>query len=294
MEPARPEFLPDPALSREEMEALQREIAAAATFEDDVDFDLDDVDISSTIDVERDDEQTRISTGREDATATDAPVVAGVDQAFLDEQALSAVVAIQDGEVIERVHALAPLSIPYIPGLLSFREGGPIIAAFEELSVDPDVVLFDGSGRIHFRQAGIATHLGVVFDLPSVGVAKSLLCGRPRSSVEGLDEGATVAIEAGDRVEDVAGSAEGAAAGGAGEAGGGKDGFEGTVIGYAVQTRQYPSSRRVNPLYVSAGHRVSAESAASLVLALSAGYKLPEPVRLADRYVGEVRERLLG
>ena len=278
MEPARPEFLPDPALSREEMEALQRGIAAAATFEDDVDFDLDDVGLSSTIDVGSDDEQTQISTSQGGATPTDAPVVAGVDQAFLDEQALSAVVAVQDGEVVERVHALAPLSIPYIPGLLSFREGGPIVAAFEELSVEPDVVLFDGSGRIHFRQAGIATHLGVVFDVPSVGVAKSLLCGRPRSPVEGLDEGATVAIEADGRVEPVD------------DAGG----SEATVIGYAVQTRQYPSSRRVNPLYVSAGHRVSAESAASLVLALAAGYKLPEPVRLADRYVGEVRERLLG
>jgi deoxyribonuclease V len=180
--------------------------------------------------------------------------------------------------VIERVHALAPLSIPYVPGLLSFREGGPIIAAFEELSVEPDLVLFDGSGRIHFRQAGIATHLGVVFDVPSVGVAKSLLCGRPRSPVDGLDEGARVAIEADGRVEELPGAELPA---------------DGTV-GYAVQTRQYPSSRRVNPLYVSAGHRVSAESAASFVLALSAGYKLPEPVRLADRHVGEVRERLLG
>jgi deoxyribonuclease V len=123
------------------MESLQREIAAAATFEDDFGFDADDVAIESALDAERDGEQTQIPTDREDASATDAPVVAGVDQAFLDERAVSAIVAIRDGVVIERVHALAPLSIPYVPGLLSFREGGPIIAAFEELSVEPR---FDG------------------------------------------------------------------------------------------------------------------------------------------------------
>ena len=291
MESVRPEFVPDPDLTREEMEALQREIAAAATFADDFGFDASEVGVASAIDDDSievgEDEQTRIAGGEAGrGHDTTAPVVAGVDQAFLDDRAVSAIVAMQDGVVIERVHALAPLSIPYIPGLLSFREGGPIIAAFEALSVEPDLVLFDGSGRIHFRQAGIATHLGVVFDVPSVGVAKSLLCGRPRSPVDGLAEGERVAIEADGRVETIGG----------GEDGSGEDGdatdVDGAVIGYAVQTRQYPSSRRVNPLYVSAGHRVSAETAASFVLAMAAGYKLPEPVRLADRHVGDVRDRL--
>ena len=270
MEPVRPEFVPDPALSRDEMEALQREIAGAATFEDDFDFDTDAVGVQSAIEPGLsvgDADQTRIGGPEGDQ---EPPVVAGVDQAFLDDEAVSAVVAVRDGAVVERTYAVEPLSIPYIPGLLSFREGGPILAAFERLDVEPDLVLFDGSGRIHFRQAGIATHLGVVLDVPSVGVAKSLLCGRPRSPVEGLAAGARVAVEADARV----------------------DGTEGEVIGYAVQTKQYPSSRRVNPVYVSSGHRVGAESAAAFALALAAGYKLPEPIRLADRYVGEVRDGL--
>ena len=270
MEPVRPEFVPDPALSREEMEALQRDIAAAATFDDDFDFDPDAVGVASAIEsgtAGTDDEQARIRPGDADAAS---PVVAGVDQAFLDDEAVSAVVAVRDGAVVERTYAVEPLSIPYIPGLLSFREGGPILAAFDRLDVDPDLVLFDGSGRIHFRQAGIATHLGVVLDVPSVGVAKSLLCGRPRSSVDELQAGERVAVEADARVE----------------------GADGAVIGYAVQTKQYPSSRRVNPVYVSSGHRVGAESAAAFALALAAGYKLPEPIRLADRYVGEVRDGL--
>ena len=307
MEPTRPEFVPDPDADREEMEALQREIAVAATFDDDFGFDPDAVGISNAfdadaIDVTGDANQTRIGRSEEDASAVrTAPVVAGVDQAFLDDRAVSAIVAIRDGVVIERVHAVTPLSIPYIPGLLSFREGGSIVAAFEELSVEPDLVLFDGSGRIHFRQAGIATHLGVVFDLPSVGVAKSLLCGRPRAPVDGLDEGTRVVIEADGRVEDVRGEGAGDGAAIDGDARdedakseGDADGAKGAVIGYAVQTRQYPSSRRVNPLYVSAGHRVSAESAATFTLALSAGYKLPEPIRLADRHVGDVRDALSG
>jgi deoxyribonuclease V len=270
MEPARPEFAPDPGLSREEMEALQREIADAATFEDDFAFDAGAVGVASAIDADATAEGAEQARFGPESGESGAPVVAGVDQAFLDDEAVSAVVAIREGVVIERAHAVEPLSIPYIPGLLSFREGGPILAAFERLSVEPDLVLFDGSGRIHFREAGIATHLGVVLDVPSVGVAKSLLCGRPRSSVDGLPEGDRVAIEADGRVE-----AE-----------------EGVVIGYAVQTKQFASSRRINPVYVSAGHRVGAESAATFALALSAGYKLPEPIRLADRHVGEVRDRL--
>ena len=257
----RPDLAPDPGLERDEMEALQREIADAAVFEDDYAFDpsaLGDP-LAST------------------ASAGEPPVVVGVDQSFLtneagdQDRALSAVVAMQGGEVIERVHAVTPLEIPYIPGLLSFREGRPILEALEELAVEPDLVLFDGSGRIHFRQAGIATHMGVVRDVPSVGVAKSLLCGSPREDLEDLPEGARVAIEANRRV----------------------DAPDGTLLGYAVQTRQYESPNRyINPLYVSPGHRVGPETAADVALALATSYKLPEPVRRADSYADEAKREL--
>jgi len=250
--PDRERFVPDPSLSRAEMEALQREIGRTARFEDDLSFDPE-----------------RVGT-------RNGPLVAGVDQAFLTdrepERAVSAVVVLRGEAVVERVHAVTPLSIPYIPGLLSFREGGPILAALRELETDPDLLLFDGSGRIHFREAGLATHIGVVVDRPSVGVAKSLLCGEPREPVGGLPECSRVPIEADGRMEVE----------------------RGTVVGYAYQSRQYPDSKRINPLYVSPGHRVSAETAVDLVERCGGDYKLPEPTRLADAYADEVKRELQG
>ncbi len=244
MRPVRPAFVPDPTLSRTEMESLQHDIAATAVFEDDLD-----VDLAST-------------------TFGEQAVVAGADQAFDGDRATSAIVVMRGDDVVERVHATEPTEIPYIPGLLSFREGGAILSAFERLESEPDIVLVDGSGRIHFREAGLATHIGVTLDVPAVGVAKSLLCGRPRQSLDApLSEGERVAIEADANVT----------------------ALDGTVIGYAVQTRQYDSgSRHINPLYVSPGHRVGAETAADVVAQCATEYKLPEPTRLADAYAGEL------
>ena len=248
MDAVRPEFVPDPSLSRDEMEQLQRDIAAAAVFEDDV--------------------GEVLTTALEDSFTDSRPLVAGVDQGFHGDDATSVIVVTRDGTVVERVHATERAEIPYIPGLLSFREGGAILSAFERLECDPDVVLVDGSGRIHFREAGLATHVGVTLDIPTVGVAKSLLCGRPRQLIEqGLPERTRVAIEADGDVTAA----------------------DGTVVGYAVQTRQYDSpDRYINPLYVSPGHRVGAETAADLVARYATDYKLPEPVRLADRHADEI------
>ncbi len=194
-----------------------------------------------------------------------------MDQAFVDDFAVSALVASRDGEVVERVHAVVETEIPYIPGLLSFREGTAILRAFEKLTVSPDLAVVDGSGRIHFRQAGIATHIGVMLDLPAIGVAKNLLCGDLRDPPGGH-------MDAGERVPVVANSRVSAP--------------DGTVIGYALQSRQYPNpeKRHINPLYVSSGHRVSAETTADLVWQLCAGYKLPEPTRRADAYADDVKE----
>jgi len=242
MELARPEFRPDPALSREGMERQQRDIAAAATFADDLAW--------------------------PPGAFGEQPLVAGVDQGFDGDTATSAVVVLRGEQVVERAHASRETEIPYIPGLLSFREGDAVLDALTSLESDPDVVLVDGSGRIHFREAGLATHVGVALDAPTVGVAKSLLCGHPRESLaDPLPEGARVAIEADDTVTAP----------------------DGTVIGYAVQTRQYDSgNRHINPLYVSPGHRVSATTAADIVERYATGYKLPEPTRLADSYAAEV------
>lgn len=269
---SRPDLLPDASLSTEEMESLQRKIAGSAVFEDD--FAIDSASANQTDSGNESEFDPTVLSNPLAATASDAdpPIVAGVDQSFLledePERALSAVVAMQSGEVIERIFAVTPLEIPYIPGLLAFREGAPILDALEELTVDPDLFLFDGSGRIHFRQAGIATHIGVIVDAPAIGVAKSLLCGDPAGDLEDLPAGTRVPIEANSRV----------------------DAPDGTLLGYAVQTKQYESSNRyVNPLYVSPGHRIGPDTAADIVLELSSGYKLPEPVRLADSYADEAK-----
>jgi deoxyribonuclease V len=247
MDVVRPEFRPDPSLEHDGMTALQCDIARAATFADD--HELDPV--------------------RDCGQDGDA-VVAGVDQAFDGDDAVSAVVFLEGGDVVERANARLETELPYIPGLLAFREAPSVIAALESVDRTPDVVLFDGSGRIHYRQAGLATHVGAVFDVPAVGVTKNLLCGQPRSSLDPkLPAGTRIPIDPDDEVE------------------GPTDG----PIGYALQTRQFErEGSHVNPVYVSPGHRVSEPTAADVVEACCDGYKLPEPVRLADRAAAELTD----
>ena len=258
MRPVRPEFVPAPDTTREEMETLQSDVAAAATWTDDFGFAVE-------------------SVGAADrplsAPDSDPPLVAGVDQAFLDDRAVSVVVVSRGGTVVDRAHAVTDLAIPYIPGLLAFREGEPILAAFAELDCDPDLAVFDGSGRIHFRQAGLATHVGVTLDVPSVGVAKGLLCGTPDEGVDGREEGWRTPVRADADVT----NAE-----------------RGTMIGHAFQSRQYDSTRKINPLYVSPGHRVGVGTATDLVARLCDGYKLPEPTRRADASADEVKREYDG
>jgi deoxyribonuclease V len=254
MTPEHPEWVPDPDTSQETMLDQQRAIAAATVFEDDGVPSPDAAAIDETPDPDPD---------PIDGDG-DRPVVVGIDQAFRDDVAVSAAVAIEGQRIVESVCGKTPLSIPYIPGLLAFREGGPIVEALGALSVEPDLLVLDGNGRIHFREAGIATHVGVVFDVPAIGIAKNHLCGTPaRSLDEPLPAGTRVPIRADDEVETEPGA----------------------LLGHAVQTRQYPNPdhRHVNPVYVSPGHRVAPETAAALAEVLCTGYKLPAPIRLADR-----------
>jgi deoxyribonuclease V len=268
MEIPRPEFRPDPDADRAAMEAMQDDIAATAVFEDAIDVDPAAVDVGSRASADGDADADADSVqGTLDVGRTDRPLVAGVDQAFLDGRVVSVIVVLRGREVVERAHAVSPQRFPYVPGLLSFREGGPILDAFEALETVPDLIVFDGSGRIHYRQAGLATHMGVALDLPAVGVAKNLLCGRPVAPTDELAAGERIAVGADGDVTAP----------------------EGTVIGYAVQTRQFDSSYRINPVYVSPGHRLSAETAADVVDRCRGGYKLPEPTRIADAYADEVK-----
>lgn len=268
-----PQFRPDPSHSQTRMQTLQRELAMTATFTDEFTF---------TPSAVATDNAPSLTDGlppaQSDSGGAGAPVVVGVDQAFLPardgpEEAVSAAVAIRNGAVIEYASARTPVSIPYIPGLLAFREGESLVAALDALTVEPDLIVCDGSGRIHFREAGIATHIGVLCDVPSVGVAKRLLCGTPAAPTAERPAGWRTPIRADDAIETVSGD-------------------DSPVIGYAYQSRQYPNSRRITPLYLSPGHRVSAATTVALVEALCAGYKLPEPTRLADAAAAVVKRRI--
>jgi deoxyribonuclease V len=162
-------------------------------------------------------------------------------------------VAAESFEVIERAGLEAPARFPYVPGLLSFREAPALLEAFDRLRARPDVVLCDGQGIAHPRRLGIASHLGLCLDLPTVGCAKSLLCGKYEEP--GLNRG--------DRSPLV---------------------DRGEVIGAVLRTRA-----RVAPLFVSPGHRCDLESAVGLVLATTGKLRLPIPTRMAHEYVNEVR-----
>ncbi|WP_439597433.1 endonuclease V [Falsiroseomonas sp.] len=144
--------------------------------------------------------------------------------------------------------------LPYVPGLLGFREVPALAEAFARLPARPDLILVDGHGLAHPRGLGVACLLGVSLDVPTIGVAKSLLVG----SVEG-----DLADTAGAEAPLV---------------------WKGQVIGLALRTR-----RGANPIYISIGHRISLPTARAWVLALGRGRRLPEPTRLAHEAATRVR-----
>ena len=183
--------------------------------------------------------------------------VAGVDTAFPkrggEPVARCAVVVLSFPELrpVAQVTSVVPITFPYVPGLLAFREGPAIEAALIQLQRLPDLLLFDGHGYAHPRRMGIATHLGVLLDRPTLGCAKSILTGHAEEP--GPNPGDRSPLLAPD----------------------------GELLGYAVRTR-----RGVKPVYVSAGHRMRHETAVELVLRCARGYRLPEPTRLADKLAG--------
>jgi deoxyribonuclease V len=185
--------------------------------------------------------------------------VAGADLAF-DPSTGAAVAGVivyrfPDLAEVERRSARRLLQFPYVPGLLSFRESPVLMAAFAKLRTRPDVILIDGHGYAHPRRFGIASHLGVLLDVPTVGCAKSLLVGE--HDEPGVAAGSTAPLlDRGERV--------------------------GTVL----RTRD-----GVRPIYVSAGHRVSLETAVRLVSQCLDGTRIPKPTREADRYVRELRRQ---
>jgi deoxyribonuclease V len=153
-------------------------------------------------------------------------------------------------DIIEVQVAEARITFPYIPGLLSFRECPLILAACEKLDNAPDIILIDGQGIAHPRRLGLASHVGLMLDLTTIGCAKSILCGEHRP----VGEGAGSYAELLDKSE---------------------------VIGAALRTKS-----GVKPVYVSVGHKVDLASALQWVTLCCRGYRLPEPTRLAHLAAG--------
>lgn len=192
----------------------------------------------------------------------DVRLVAGADVAFErgHGRAVGVVVLLSypDLTVVERVAIETPVRFPYVPGLLSFRETPVLIEAFARLSRRPDLLLVDGHGYAHPRRFGFACHLGLLLNLPTIGVAKSRLIG----------EAGTVAGPRGSRADL-------------------RDGDE--VVGSLLRTRQ-----GVRSIFVSVGQRISLADAEVWALRCARGARVPEPTRLADLAAGEAKRRMLA
>jgi deoxyribonuclease V len=174
-------------------------------------------------------------------------LVAGVDVSVKGEESLAAVVVLRfpSFEVVETSLARMPTPFPYVPGLLSFREGPVLERAFRALKHEPDVFLFDGMGRAHPRRIGIACHLGLWLERPTVGCGKTLLVG---TYVEPPDErGAHVPLV-----------------------------HRGETVGEIVRTRP-----KVKPVFISVGHLADLPSSVEFVMRCTGRFRLPEPVRHA-------------
>ncbi len=189
-----------------------------------------------------------------DEISGDFRFIAGVDVSIpgLHEEGTAAVVVLNYPalELLEEKRVRGRITFPYVPGLLSFREAPLILEAFEQLDITPDLVLVDGQGIAHPRRFGIAAHLGLFLDVPTIGCAKSRLCGTYEEP----------GIEAGSSTDLL---------------------NEGEVIGEVVRTR-----KGTKPVYVSVGHKISLRQAVRWVLMCCRGFRLPEPTRLAHQSAG--------
>jgi deoxyribonuclease V len=194
--------------------------------------------------------------------------IAGVDVGFSDSEAICAVCVFDFPELnlIEAVKAKRRITFPYVPGLLTFREGPAVVSAFSKLQNRSDLVLFDGQGICHPRRMGIAAHLGLVLDIPSIGCAKSHLYGAYQMPKD--VKGSFSYIYPHPKACDV----------------GIYDKGTKEIIGVVLRTRQ-----QVKPLFVSCGHKISLEQAIKIVLELCPKYRIPQPLRYAHQLAQNAR-----
>lgn len=148
-------------------------------------------------------------------------------------------------DLLEKRTTVQPATFPYVPGLLTFREGPALVKVFASLSQEPDIALFDGQGVAHPRGIGIASHMGLLLDKPSIGCAKTVLIGDYHEPDQAAGSSSYLTTD-------------------------------GRTIGAALRTRA-----GVRPIFVSVGHKIDLKTAVEVVLQCTRGYRLPEPVRQA-------------
>jgi deoxyribonuclease V len=184
--------------------------------------------------------------------------VAGVDVAYADKRSIGSVAVLEydSMKTVELETAEVTTRFPYIPTLLSFREVPPAASAIKKLRIKPDVFLVDGQGIAHPYRLGFASHLGLVLDIATVGVAKSLLCGKIAESRNGSWKPII---------------------------------HEGNVVGGAVFTKL-----NAKPVYVSVGHKVSLETAIKIILECSRKHRVPEPIREAHIAAENIKRKYLS
>jgi len=186
--------------------------------------------------------------------------VAGVDAAYFKDRIVATVCLfnINNLELLEEASFTGKVRFPYIPGLLSFREGPAIVKALKKLSIRPDIVLFDGHGICHPQRLGIASHMGVILNIPTIGCAKSLLTGR--YSEPGFIRGNFSYVY-----------------------------FDNEIRGICLRTKD-----NTRPLFVSPGHLTDFEDAMRIVLNCCKGFRIPEPLRRAHIFSKIIKNRLYG
>jgi deoxyribonuclease V len=194
-------------------------------------------------------ERLRTRVDLADSGPDEVTYVAGLDVGYAGDDVTGAVVVLRADtlEIVESAVTRERARFPYVPGLFAFREAPPLLAALAKLSITPELLVCDGYGLAHPRRFGLACHLGVLTGLPALGVAKSVFVGRHEPPA--LARGSWTPIT-----------------------------LDGDVVGRALRTRA-----GVNPVYVSQGHRVSLATACAHVLRLTSAFRLPEPIRQADR-----------
>jgi deoxyribonuclease V len=183
--------------------------------------------------------------------------VAGADMAILDGDLGVACVIVYSFphlEPLERVWSVKPLHFKYVPGFLSFREGLAFLGAFQKLKIEPDVVIFDGQGIAHPRGLGIASHIGLWLDRPTIGCGKSLLCGKYDMPAEAAGSHSPLI-------------------------------FKDRQVGAALRTKE-----KTLPIFVSPGHLADVDSSLALVMKCLDGRRIPKPTREADAFVAHLKK----